>query len=174
MSNARTLSEHARVPAGTLVPVVGVAQAATSGTSRDFTGIPSWVKRITLSLSGVSTNGAAQPMIQLGTSGGVQSTGYSTASTSITSGVNASSNYSNGWQLYSGSAASVLSGTFTLVLVDPATGTWAGSGTFSSFGPGVLFVVGSKQLSGTLDRIRLTTANGTDTFDAGIVNILYE
>jgi hypothetical protein len=29
-------------------------------------------------------------------------------------------------------------------------------------------------LSGTLDRVRITTANGTDTFDAGSINILYE
>jgi hypothetical protein len=29
-------------------------------------------------------------------------------------------------------------------------------------------------LSGTLDRIRLTTVNGSDTFDAGSINIIYE
>ena len=35
-------------------------------------------------------------------------------------------------------------------------------------------VTGAVSLSGTLDRIRLTTVNGTDTFDAGSVNIMYE
>jgi hypothetical protein len=33
---------------------------------------------------------------------------------------------------------------------------------------------GSVTLSATLDRIRITTVNGTDTFDAGSINIAYE
>jgi len=33
---------------------------------------------------------------------------------------------------------------------------------------------GGITLSGTLDRVRITTVNGTDTFDAGTINIMYE
>jgi hypothetical protein len=33
---------------------------------------------------------------------------------------------------------------------------------------------GSVALSGALDRVRITTVNGTDTFDAGSVNIIME
>jgi len=33
---------------------------------------------------------------------------------------------------------------------------------------------GSKTLSDTLTQVRITTVNGTDTFDAGTINILYE
>ena len=33
---------------------------------------------------------------------------------------------------------------------------------------------GRVTLSGALDRVRVTTVNGTDTFDAGSINILYE
>jgi hypothetical protein len=39
---------------------------------------------------------------------------------------------------------------------------------------GTITTGGSVTLSGTLDRVRITTVSGTDTFDAGSINILYE
>ena len=70
-----------------LYPLVsGTAVASTSGTSIDFTSIPSWVKRITLMLAGVSTNGTSDPLIQLGDSGGIENTGYVAGAAVITSG----------------------------------------------------------------------------------------
>jgi hypothetical protein len=155
-------------------PVAATVQASTSGTSIDFTGIPSWAKRITVMLNGVSTNGTAQPMFQIGTSGGVQTTGYSANTTSITTAANAVTNYTNGWQLYTSLAANVFSGVLTLVQQDASTGTWAGTGLFSVGIPSLVVTCGIKTLSGTLDRVRITTANGTDAFDAGSINILYE
>ena len=53
----------------------GTSQASTSGTSIDFTSIPSWVKRITLMFNGVSTNGTSNYQIQIG-SGSVTTSGY--------------------------------------------------------------------------------------------------
>lgn len=53
----------------------GTSQASTSGTAIDFTGIPSWVKRITVMFSGVSTNGTSVPQIQVG-AGSVTTSGY--------------------------------------------------------------------------------------------------
>jgi hypothetical protein len=152
----------------------GTVVSPASGASIDFTGIPNWARRVVLSFAGLSTNGTSQPMFQIGTSGGIQTTGYSTASSSITSGANASVAYTNGWQLFSSAATSVLSGSLTLMLVDAATGTWAATGSFSGNGPSILFTNGSKVLSGTLDRVRLTTAGGVDVFDAGAVNITYD
>jgi hypothetical protein len=152
----------------------GTAVATTSGTSIDFTGIPSWAKRITVMFNGVSTNGTSQPTIQLGTSGGVQTTGYSANTTSITTGANATTNYTNGWQIYSSLAANVFSGVLTLVQQDAGSGVWVGTGLFSISIPGLIITSGTKTLSGTLDRVRITTANGTDAFDAGSINILYE
>jgi hypothetical protein len=53
--------------------------------------------------------------------------------------------------------------------------TWVLSSVISPTASNFMYVgAGDKVLSGTLDRIRLTTSNGTDTFDAGSVNILYE
>ena len=150
----------------------GTAISTTSGTSHDFTSIPSWVKRITLSLAGVSTTGSSNVQVLLGDSGGVEVTGYSgvmianAASTQLTTGV----------LLIGSNAASVtLYGQLTFTLLDSATNTWAFTG-IAGRGDSVqyAFIGGAKALSGVLDRIRLTTVNGTDTFDAGSVNILYE
>ena len=167
MSNARDLS--------TTKPLVsGTALATTSGTTKDFTGIPSWAKRITVMLSGVSTNGTSQPVIQIGSSAGITTTGYSTNTTSITSGANLTTAYTNGWQFYSSLASNVISANLVLTLIDPATNLWTASGLFHVNIPGIIIMAGTKALPGTLDRVRLTTTNGTDAFDAGSVNILYE
>jgi len=150
----------------------GTAVASTSGTSIDFTSIPSWVKRITVMFSAVSSNGTSLLQVQLGTSGGVQTSGYS--SVGQTSG---GSNVSSTGLLFSYRMEAIQSvhGSCTLCLLNSSTGLWVWSGvnTYSTADSNS-FLAGSKTLSGTLDRIRITTVNGTDTFDAGSVNILYE
>ncbi len=146
------------------------AQAATSGTTLDFTGIPSWAKKITVMLNSVSTNGIAQVGVQLGTSGGIETSGYTG---SVGDGFSGAINFSNAFLDNSGSAASTRQFVYTLTNV---TGnTWACQivGGFSNAAGG-RFGVGIKSLSGPLDRVRIMTNNGTDTFDAGSVNIIYE
>ena len=154
----------------------GTAQASTSGTSIDFTGIPSWVKKITVMFSGVSTNGTSIIQIQLGDSGGIENTGYlgsgcyvqtsTTAANSITSGFVASNNVA---------ATTIIHGFAVISLVDSSANKWSFSSNMArSDFASVILGAGSKSLSGTLDRVRITTVNGTDTFDAGSINILYE
>ena len=154
--------------------IAGTAVASKSGTSIDFTGIPSWVKRVTVMFSGVSTNGSSLQIIQLGTSGGVQTTGY--AGTATTNGANSSSTV--GILVgYRGDAANVYSGAIVCTLLNSATGLWVAQGVNSGAGgsTGDASMIGAtKTLSGTLDRVRITTTNGTDAFDAGSINILYE
>lgn len=53
----------------------GTAVATTSGTSIDFTGIPSWAKKITVMFSAVSTNGTSPIQVQIG-AGSVSNSGY--------------------------------------------------------------------------------------------------
>jgi len=158
---------------GTLAPIVsGTAVASTSGTSVDFTGIPSWAKRITVMFSGVSTNGTSNPQIQIGDSGGIENTGYLGSSGFGTTFGLSTTGFSIG---PSTSAASIFSGIATITLLDPATNTWAYAGNYGySNAGGVAVAGGAKPLSATLDRLRITTVNGTDTFDAGTINILYE
>ena len=152
----------------------GTAVASTSGTGIDFTDIPSTAKRITVMFNGVSTSGTSQPMFQLGDAGGVETTGYVTCTSSVTTAINIATAYTNGWQLFSSNAARLIQGNIVFVLIDSATNTWSGSGIFGNDTPAVIWTSGTKPLSATLDRVRITTAGGTDTFDAGSINILYE
>ena len=157
----------------------GTAVASTSGTSIDFTGIPSWVKRVTILLNTVSTTGGAALLIQIGPSGGIETTGYDSIAGTVTNTNNTTrgAGSSIGY-LLSGSpagAAGVPSGVITLVNI--SSNIWVESGTMAdstAVGPGVTTTGGTKALAGTLTQVRVTTTNGTDTFDAGSINIMYE
>lgn len=148
---------------------LGTAQTA-SGTSVDFTGIPSWVKRITVMFDGVSTNGTSNYIIQLGTSLGFQTSNYIGGSSYGTQAYN-----STGFLIGNGIFASSLrhSGISSLLLL--GSNIWTQNGTFASNSTNNhCYSAGSTTLSNVLDRIRITTVNGTDTFDAGTINISYE
>jgi hypothetical protein len=146
-----------------------------TGTSVDFTSIPSWVKRITVMFSGLSVNGTSVPIIQLGDAGGIENTGYLGGASGISAGV-ATSNFTTGFGITNANlAASILHGSIVLTLIDASTNTWVAFGTNSKSDTNYSNVTGgSKSLSATLDRVRITTVNGTDAFDAGSINILYE
>jgi len=148
-------------------------QNSTSGTSIDFTSIPSWVKRVTVIFNGVSISSTAHILIQIG-SGSVTSTGYSSMGMTISPSTGGNANSTAGFVVYSNSAAQILSGSMTINLL---TGTTyianhtmgrSDNNTFGNFGAGT-----SPSLSGVLDRVRITTTS-TDTFDAGSINIMYE
>jgi hypothetical protein len=149
--------------------VSSASSVLTSGTSIDFTSIPSWVKRITVMFSGVSTNGSTARQVQLG-AGSVQTTGYS--SSSVRQGGTATSTSGLIFDCASG-ASDVTSGILTIALLGSNSWVAASSYAFTSSGNGGS-AGGNVTLSGTLDRIRITSVNGTETFDAGSVNILYE
>ena len=154
----------------------GTAVASTSGTAIDFTGIPSWAKRITVMLNGVSTTGTINLLVQIGTSGGIETTGY----LSYFGYVNTASNVgtgtaTTGFGLWHGGSADTH---YLPIVLQQVTGnTWLQSHA-GAFWPGSSTHIqtggGNKTLAGTLDRIRLTAVNGTDTFDAGSINIMYE
>ena len=139
----------------------------------DYTGIPSWVKRITVAYSGLSTSGTSTIIAQLGSST-FTTTGYLGGAAGIGNSTSAANNNTAGLSLtYIGAAADIRNGGATIVNI---TGnTWSSFGTCGLSNTNYSNVFsGSIALSGTLDRIRITTVNGTDTFDAGSINILYE
>ena len=154
----------------------GTAVASTSGTSINFTSIPSWVSRITIMFSAVSTSGTSVPIIQLGNSGGVETTGYLSWGSQVSASSAAAASYTTGFGIGATSAAtSSRHGAVTLTLLNAATFTWVAAGVITDSGNSVSQQVsGSKSLTTILDRVRITTVNGTDTFDAGSINILYE
>jgi hypothetical protein len=146
-----------------------------SGTAVDFTGIPSWVKKITVMFSGVSSSGTSIRQVQLGDSGGIENTGYVGSAFAWTGGGGGTAN-SAGFLLEgqpSNTAANNFSGILTIC--NFTGNTWVSSGTFcSQTTANQNFSGGTKTLSDTLTQIRITSVNGTDTFDAGSINILYE
>ena len=153
--------------------VSDTAKASTSGTSIDFTGIPSWVKRITVMFDSVSTNGTSNPLIQLGDSGGIETTGYfSMAGFTTTSATANGLNYTSGFGVGSGNAANSIAAQF--ILSNISGNIWVITGTYAQNTNGSGYVAGSKTLSDTLTQVRITTVNGTDAFDAGTINIFYE
>jgi hypothetical protein len=150
--------------------VAGTAVASTSGTSIDFTSIPSWVKRVTVVFNAVSTNGSSGFSIQLGTSGGILSTGYIGG---VAVGTTYNANSSSYFLYNSAGAADSISGIITITSL--GSNIWAEAGNLAQAANGATRVSGgSVSLSGALTTVRIITANGTDTFDAGSINILYE
>jgi len=154
---------------------IATEQASTSGTSLDFTGIPSGVKRISVMFSGVSLSGTSQFLIQLGHSGGIENTGYSSGSV-LVFGTNTISGSTVGLIMTANNAFDTWHGTIILTLENASAFRWTSTGTLGTVTSGgkIISHGGSKALSAELDRIRITTANGTDTFDAGVINVMYE
>jgi hypothetical protein len=149
------------------------AQVTTSGTSIDFTSIPSWVKRITVMFNAVSTSGTSAPIIQIGTSSGPTVTGYNGQSINcLGSGTLTGSTSTIGFPFRSTSASASLYGSCTISNLNG--NNWVCSGVFNDGSNGNITMSGGVTLAATLDRVRITTTNGTDTFDAGSINILYE
>ena len=154
----------------------GTVVASTSGTSIDFTSIPSWVKRITVMFDGVSTNGSSPVQIQLGDSGGAETSGYTGSVSTITNSV-ATFAFSAGFLISSSggeSASTVRYGALIISKLNNNLYTGIGNFSYGSSDTRFFVLAGTKNLSDVLDRVRITTVNGTDTFDAGSVNILYE
>lgn len=164
-----TSPTFAGTPSGSII-TSGTAVASTSGTSIDFTSIPSWVKRVTVMFRGVSTSGTSNYIVQIG-AGSVDTSGYLTES--WLSNTN-NANYTNGFNVrISPSAATTLTG--HLILTSFGSNVWIASGVVGSTSAAETGnLIGERALSGTLDRVRITTTGGTDTFDAGSINILYE
>ena len=149
-------------------------QASTSGTSIDFNSIPAGTKRITIMFAGVSTTGTSDVIVQLGDSGGIETTGYS--------GNNVDSTQSGGVANNTGfilnnlqGAGDGADGAVTLTLMDAATFLWVMTSTMSDdASTNVFWTSGTKTLSAELDRVRITTVTGSQNFDGGLINIAVE
>ena len=150
----------------------GTAVASTSGTAIDFTSIPSGVKRVTVMFNGVSTNGNSVIQVQLG-AGSIATTGYTSTANSSSGGGTVVTSSTTGLVV----SGNNVTGFFThgaVVISNFGANVWVALGnTIPSTGQ-TGYMAGSATLSGTVDRVRITTMNGTDTFDAGSINILYE
>lgn len=153
--------------------VLQTAVAAASQTSIDFTGVPSWANRITITPAGLSTNGTSVIIVQIGDSGGIETTAY--VSTSVNTSVTALGHTSAtaGFILTAPTAATdIASG--GMVLNRVSGNLWTASSTVKRNTTDMCIAAGDKTLSDVLDRVRITTVGGVNTFDAGSVNIAWE
>lgn len=155
--------------------VSGTAVTCAGQTSIDFTGIPSWVKRITVMFRGVSLSGTSNILIQLGTSGGIVISGYVSTASNQAGTTTVSS--TAGFIVTAGlAAAETASGNYMICLL--GSDVWTGSGATKRTTSTLSYAAGEGSIGGTVTQLRVTTVNGTDTFDttpsAGTINILYE
>jgi hypothetical protein len=160
------------IEGGTVIS--GTAVASTSGTSINFTGIPSWAKRITVMLAGVSLSGSSSIIVQLGSTT-FTTTGYvGSSGLAISGGVGNVASYTTGFGVFANAGGQAVQGMMSICLV--SGNVWVAQANFGYNGFAYVGSTGgtSPALSGSLDRIRITSVNGTDTFDAGSINILYE
>ena len=141
---------------------------SASGTSIDFTGIPSWVKRVTVLFNASGTNGTSLVQVQLG-SGSVANTGYVSFASSATNNASSTTGFVTTYALNPGQ---YVAGIMTICLVSGFSYVSSGSTSLGAVNAGSAW--GTKTLSGALDRVRITTVNGTDTFNSGSINIMYE
>ena len=153
--------------------VLATAQNSTSGTSIDFTGIPSWVKRVTVMFNGVSTNGTSNIQVQIG------STSFSTSGYLGSHAQIGGTNSVTGGTATTGAIVAFTSASLLhvghCIMTHVGSNAWVLSSLLGRTADSFLTSGGANiTLSGTLDRVRITTVNGTDTFDAGSINILYE
>jgi hypothetical protein len=171
-TNAYNSEVAAAASAASVGITLGTPVATTSGTSVEFTGIPSGIKRITLMVAGISNSIGDNWLIQIG-SGSYTTSGYYSAESNITAVVS-TNNSTTGISFRSNSSA-IVHGAITFYLLDSSTNTWVASGVMARSNTGTTeTTAGSVSISGALDRIKLTTVTGTDTFTAGSINIMYE
>jgi hypothetical protein len=171
-TNGQVMKVGSSLPSWGGVSTFETAQATTSGTAIDFNSIPSWVREIDVIFEDVSLSGSDLLLVQIGDSGGIETTGYSAASTNfyVANDYLLQTTTSGFFGGYAGNASNDSTGILSLKNI--SGNIWIASGVFEMTGSAMVTSAGSKTLSATLDRVRITRS-GSNTFDTGSVNICY-
>jgi hypothetical protein len=151
----------------------GTLKTSTSGSAVNFTGIPSWARRITVVLHRVSLTGTDALLVQIGGSGGIETTGYLSNALLRQSGSAARSGSTSGFIIRSSSGSQQASVRMVLTKISNTDNSWVachgGAVSFTAFHVGG----GRKTIASTLDRLSVVPS-GSDTFDLGSINLVYE
>lgn len=170
-----TVNSGATAPAWSDRITLAAMVTASGNVSEDFTNIPSGVRRITIMFSELSTNGTASILVQIGDAGGIETSGYESSGGTVVGGGNGEvASSTAGFIIRSTAATNTISGKMVLDLMDAATFLWVASHSGKANTTAAITGGGTKSLSAVLDRVRITTANGTDVIDAGKINISSE
>ena len=154
---------------------LGTPVTTTSGTTVTFTGIPAGTKQVIVNFSAFGIDGAQSIFITLGTSSGIETTGYKSGSGKQNGSGNTLTEASTAFVILYNVEANTLSGSATFTLQNSSTNTFVASGVFGNRDSDshTFTMGGTKSLSGVLDRIRITSLNGAANFDSGSINIAY-
>jgi hypothetical protein len=153
------------------------AEQALSGTEVTFTGIPAGTQMIVITVNGLSQNGTATGNFRIGTSGGVESTNYTSCSLGAqnagTAVVNANAAGTGFISGTFGNADNVVNITMVIALQDPVNNVWQAMSTFGGTGttPFSGCVSAQRGLSGALERVSISS--NANSFDAGSISIMY-
>lgn len=144
------------------------AIATTSGTTHDFTGLPDYIRRLTLTFGAVGTDSATELLVQLGDASSFETSGYISSSGFESSDLELST---AGFVILRVAASDINRGHMVITRAD--TLDWISSHTMYLDTTGRNCKGGgSKTLTGTLTRVRLTTEAGL--FDEGQITLHYE
>jgi len=147
-------------------------QSTTSGNVINFSGIPTSVTTVEILFDTVSISGSGHILIQIGDSGGIETTGYTSSSSGVSDGAGVETSTS-GFIVRGAGSSRAFSGVLTLRRFTPTGNLWVISGTVGTASDAITVLVGGrKTLSGNLDRVRITTTAGN--FDSGQINIVYK
>jgi hypothetical protein len=152
---------------------LGTDTATASGTSFTFGSIPTGTTMIIIMFEGVSLSGSDDLAVQIGDSGGIETSGYIANGHSIDIAVASKINSTAHFPIKLAAGAHIVSGIMTLSLKDSSNFTWVQGHTVKASTDLTNFGAGEKSLSAELTQVHLTRS-GSDTFDAGSVNIMYQ
>ena len=163
----------------TNIVIPGAQISTNTGSATPITlssSIPSWVRRVTINLKSFGTNNTSIPLVRIGPSSGAVSSGYLSSGIALSSSVVSFATSTSGFPLTGQWSSSIaLHGSMILSLIDASTNTWVAIGTFGrSDSGGGSTMAGSISLAGALFIVTLATTSGTDLFNNGTANILYE
>jgi len=154
----------------TLTMQIGTAIGVAGSTSIDILSLPPGIRELTLNFGQVTVSGSG-PLMQLGTSAGFITSGYSGSGERSTT----SANYSNGFGIHTIGVGYDLSGAFTFRLLNPASNLWTCFGGLGVSNTAINFyTAGVVALPGMLDRFRLTTVTGVPSYTLGEINYSYK
>ena len=159
------------------------ASSATSGTYtsvgtgyyKDITTTSTNIVKYDIMFTGVSIGGGMEWQFQLGDSGGIESSGYNTVSAYRSHNTtNQTNNPSNAFRWYGiGSASFIMDGRFTLTRIH--NNKWFGEGLLvrTEGGSTIYDMIGSKELSGALTTIRISSSyDDSEVFDGGHYKVI--
>ena len=160
------------------------ASSATSGTYTsvgtgyytDITTTSTNIVKYDIMFTGVSIGGGMDWQFQLGDSGGVESSGYNTVSAYRShNGSNQTSNPSNAFRWHGiGDASFIMDGRFTLTRIH--NNKWFGEGLLlrTEAGSTIYDMIGTKELSGALTTIRISSSyDDSEVFDGGDLSLIH-